>query len=1116
MKERDGSKKRKSTKIEKVDDQEFFVYTSKTKDNNDIRKKTLTHLRVDSSVREIPERAFKDYDELKVVQLLETVTSIGRSAFASCDKLECVQLVPEGFTQETYPINPCLEAAGTAMFPERAMLEIQDEAFYHCSSLRNVNICSISTRFGKGVFKYCFGLISVQLPEGLQVIGVEFFSRCNSLPTIKIPSSVIKIGHRAFNSCAALKHVQLPETVTSIGRSAFSCCYELELVQFVPEGSRETYPTRPSLEADGAVMFPEKAKLVIEDEAFCYCSSIRKVNVCSVSTRLGKGVFQYCSGLISVQLPEGLQVIEEKLFYGCQSLPTIKIPSSVINIGSCAFTSCRALKHVLLPETVTTIGRSAFAFCYKLELVQFVPEGSQETYPINPSLEAAGTVMFPERAMLEIEDEAFCRCESLRKVIVSSTSTRLGKGVFKDCSGLISVDLPEGLQVIGAEWFSSCKSLPTIKIPSSVIKIGSCAFASCTALKHLKLPEAVTSIGRSAFANCKTLEFVQFVLEGSQETYPINPSFESAGTVVFPERAMLEIQDEAFYHCSSLRKVIVSSISTRLGKGVFEYCFGLISVDLSEGLQVIEAYLFYGCQSLPTIKIPSSVTEIGHMAFGGCSSFSTIKIPSSVIKIGSCAFKKCTALKDVQLPETLASIGSSAFAYCCKLEFVQFVPEGSQETYPINPSLEAAGTVMFPERAMLQIEDEAFYYCSSLRKVIASSISTRLGKGVFKYCSGLISVQLPEGLQVIEAELFNGCYALPTIKIPSSVIKIGERAFMKCHRLTSVGLLLGLVDIGEQAFEGCQSIESLHVPSTVATIGKRAFALCCGLAHIKLPPTLERIAEYLFLGCKSMENIAIPLALKTIGGGAFNRCSSLSHMRVPASIDRIGNTPFLDCRNFISIELPEGILFSADIFECNSLVNVAVPVLESSLYYQYRMDFMQDSKLGRVADQRYDDLVRRLKHRFDGSPLNKLCYYQSYYSTEDAVLQLRRLMEDDPLAAVSQVDEFGMTPLHILSLAQTPNMDMLLAVMKAGHRDHIIQGRDSFGSTPMDYLCLNRTPDSTDVIRRVLETRFYFWLNSDQPPSKKSDTMWQAVDEALTVDWSSRSREIGGVYFELA
>eukprot|EP00980_Cylindrotheca_fusiformis_P013840 scaffold3594_cov138-Cylindrotheca_fusiformis.AAC.5 len=347
---------------------------------------------------------------------------------------------------------------------------------------------------------------------------------------------------------------------------------------------------------------------------------------------------------------------------------------------------------------------------------------------------------------------------------------------------------------------------------------------------------------------------------------------------------------------------------------------------------------------------------------------------------------------------------------------------------------------------------------------------------------------------------------------------------MECQSLTFVNLPPGLVEVGERAFEDCHSIESLHVPSAVATIGNRAFALCCGLRQIELSPTLERIAKNLFLGCKRLEYIAIPVALKIIGDGAFKGCSSLSHIRVPASIESIGNKPFIHCGNLISIELPEGILFDSDIFECNSLVNVAVPRLrESSLYHRDPTDFLRHSKLGRAdggrldyLGSRYYDLVRRLKHRFEGSPLNKLCYYQSYYSMEDAMLQLRSLMKDDPLAAVSQMDEFGMTPLHILSLAQTPNMDMLLAVMKAGHRDHIIQGRDSFGSTPMDYLCLNRWPNSTEVIRRVLRTRFDCWLGLDRPCSSKSDTMWRAVDDALTVKRSSRSGKIGRVYFELA
>eukprot|EP00980_Cylindrotheca_fusiformis_P031064 scaffold25774_cov127-Cylindrotheca_fusiformis.AAC.1 len=129
--------------------------------------------------------------------------------------------------------------------------------------------------------------------------------------------------------------------------------------------------------------------------------------------------------------------------------------------------------------------------------------------------------------------------------------------------------------------------------------------------------------------------------------------------------------------------------------------------------------------------------------------------------------------------------------------------------------------------------------------------------------------------------------------------------------------------------------------------------------------------------------------------------------------------------------------------------------------------------------------------------------------------RLRRLMDDDPLAATTQVDKFGMTPLHILSLSQTPNVDMLLAVMNEGNMDHMVHSRDLFGSTPMDYLCWNRMPTCTEVIRRVLQTRFDYWLGL-LDRSLISDPLRQAVDDALAVvDWSARKIEIGKVYSKL-
>eukprot|EP00980_Cylindrotheca_fusiformis_P018756 scaffold6247_cov104-Cylindrotheca_fusiformis.AAC.6 len=127
--------------------------------------------------------------------------------------------------------------------------------------------------------------------------------------------------------------------------------------------------------------------------------------------------------------------------------------------------------------------------------------------------------------------------------------------------------------------------------------------------------------------------------------------------------------------------------------------------------------------------------------------------------------------------------------------------------------------------------------------------------------------------------------------------------------------------------------------------------------------------------------------------------------------------------------------------------------------------------------------------------------------------QLHSLMDDDPLAATTQVDEFGMSPLHTLSLSQTPNLEMLSTLMKEGNMDHIVRSRDSFGSTPMDYLSMDRMPNAPHVIRSVLQTRFDCLLGLDRP--WKSD-MLQSVDDAMAVEWPSRARKIFAVYLKLS
>eukprot|EP00980_Cylindrotheca_fusiformis_P018754 scaffold6247_cov104-Cylindrotheca_fusiformis.AAC.4 len=495
--------------------------------------------------------------------------------------------------------------------------------------------------------------------------------------------------------------------------------------------------------------------------------------------------------------------------------------------------------------------------------------------------------------------------------------------------------------------------------------------------------------------------------------------------------------------------------------------------------------------------------------------FTHLRVDSSVREIPVRAFFGCNELVHVVLPETLTRINESAFEDCPKLKCVQFV---SAETLSINDNLED-GMMVFPERtSRLHVDECAFSDCPSLRNVIVCSVSTQLGEGVFCHCLGLISAELPEGLQVIEPRLFYNCRSLTTVKIPSSVIKIDDGAFEECSSLTSFRLPHGLLEIGESSFRECEAIETLHIPNTVSKIVGGAFQDCSGLRQVQLPTTLERIEHYTFWGCSKLEYIEMPSTVTFVGRSAFATCDFLSHIRIPPSVDRMMEGALADCHNLISIELPERFLLSvtrdrefvAAIRNCSSLVNLAIPPLTEDLSNMGQLG--PDSKFGSAVESEAN-LLQKLKHRFDNSPLNQLCYYHSYNSSEDAMVQLRSLMEDDPLAATNQVDEFGMTPLHILSLSQTPNVDMLLAVMKGGQLDHIIRGKDLFGSTPMDYLCLNRMPNSSEVIRRILQTRFACLLGLDR--SWKSDVL-QAVDSALAVDWSSRGREIIAIYLKLA
>eukprot|EP00980_Cylindrotheca_fusiformis_P006587 scaffold1389_cov122-Cylindrotheca_fusiformis.AAC.5 len=498
-------------------------------------------------------------------------------------------------------------------------------------------------------------------------------------------------------------------------------------------------------------------------------------------------------------------------------------------------------------------------------------------------------------------------------------------------------------------------------------------------------------------------------------------------------------------------------------------------------------------------------------------------VDSSVQKISEMIVMTCTALVQVQLPDTLSEIRMLAFAECSALKSVQFYSATSPIPRPSDGSTLDDGLVVTPQKSSLEIGPFAFFQCSSLRKVSLCSPSTTLkGEAQFRACIGLIAVKLPEGLQVINESSFQSCEALTKVDVPSSVVKIDQYAFRGCGCLASFDFPSGLLEIGAFSFAECRSIQSLDVPSSVSTINESAFGRCNSLRRIALPPTLERIEHSLLISCPSLEYIEIPDTVTSIASLAFKGCCTLSHVRIPSSVNQIGNDAFEKCTSLLSLELPEGLKpdgcdgLYLGIYGCVEMVNLTIPSLRESLdTYFEGSSFLEGTRFGKVAPER-GRLASILKHRFDNCPLHKLCYYQSYYPEEEAVRESRILMVTNQLvASASKVDLFGMTPLHVFLLAQSPRLSMLPALMDGLHPEYVIRERDSFGCTPMDYVCLNRMPGSNRVIRELLQKTVVDRVERLGLGSWKSNVL-RYVDLALSLDWSLRRRHIGSAYLKVA
>lgn len=570
---------------------------------------------------------------------------------------------------------------------------INEQAFYNCSFLTEVNLGSIETvgkmafyqasenatltkvsfgnvkTIGESSFENNTGLTDVNCPNAT-IINDSAFKNCKSLSNLTI-TKLVTLGNSAFENCSSLKKVVLPSSLLTIGSKAF---YHSGL---------------DSSQNDDSTFIIPSSVTSLGDHAFWLCSSLKKVKFGDDSTieTIPISCFDG-TGLTDIILPRNLKTIEHTAFWSCP-FTSFEIPDTVKTIAYEAFSQCKNLQSITIPASVVDIGdtdensdHGAFNSCTSLQTV--IIESSNQR--------------------LNIGSYAFKNCSALKTLTIKKSNYVLDfhEGCFQN-TGFETLTLSNRTMSMASSVFTGCNQLKTLTFGDADIKMWGSDFQGLTNLTTINFESSSIPlyIGKACFEGCTSLTSLDF------SNRPV-----WIGQINDLNNNISPNQWNVFQNCTSLTQLKFGSFTDNYNyigprafalcklnnvtwgnsiKYIQQYAFDstkLVTVDLSSCTQLTALNGFSNCTSLKSVLYPTSITSIGESCFSGSTSLTTVSsssgntngvyLSSSIASIGNSAFTNCSAITIVKSEYTGAlSLGSSVFSGCTSLTLFSQDTSGS-------------------------------------------------------------------------------------------------------------------------------------------------------------------------------------------------------------------------------------------------------------------------------------------------------------------------------------------------------------------------------------------------------------------------------------------------------
>lgn len=809
----------------------------------------------------------------------------------------------------------------------------------------------------------------------------------NTASILVIPDGVTRIPQSGFRSFQNLQAIYIPDTVTNIT-------------------ANYSYPV---FSGNPSIYCAATTKPAGWDDGWNYVNSsfLGTSFGCSLTefnywTTLDKS----CEIL---EIPTYITFIPSYAFVDSVNLRSVTIHDNLTSIGDYAFDGCTGLTTIYIPKSVTSLGFRAFVNCSLTIYCEAVStpatwngnwndrslhnDNTHTTYFGCTALDVTyWSTLDKDTAFIEIPegitfipDYAFMGHTNITEVHLPSTIRSIGYYAFESCSNLVKINLPAGLTMIGESAFDTCSSLKEITIPDGITKINHRTFQYCSSLTTVSIPASVTSIGNEAFEYCIGLRDLSFGHMASDEL--------SFGDYAFYASTPSSIYFPLTIHVPTTRDIHreISNDSFTYYTVTYDYTGNIpaTGITLTEANDTTEIEAGLDLNFTAALTPADTTSELVWTAsnggivkesdyVSGTATIIGVNPGTMTVRCESADDNSIFAEYEVEILNPTADV--AGITVRSDTPYENEVEVGTQaqmisDIYPGNAAVKeviwelenGTGTAELDENGLLTaltpgtvtvyatatdgteiigsatvnivryVDNLTLLFNGDPTKTtigVGEPVMVRLEHFPDDATNKAVTWTLTDGTGSISKSDYGDSYILikgntvgtATLTATTKDSKktavsvelevVGEKASYavtggNIYYNTVTGAIVGadssvtaaniparinsttITSIAPDAFVKYSwgyytdntTLTSVTIPSTVTCIGEAAFCNCTKLASLRLGSNVTTIGKSAFYNCKSLANLTIPESVTSIGDSAFYSLESLQNLTIPGNLD---------------------------------------------------------------------------------------------------------------------------------------------------------------------------------------------------------------------------------------